>query len=339
MLTSRGPVDLVHLFQRELELCKVTEGENVAVLTQGGERNDYAEAFVVAATECNASAYLIDLPGSALQAAQERHPNPLANSRIVVEALKGSDLVIDLIGLLWSKEQGEIEAAGTRILMCIGKVDSLVRMFPTSAQKQRILNSEQLLKNSTQLRITSDHGTDLRYQIGSHPVLTQYGFVDYPGAWDHFVSTLVAVVANDGAVEGRVVLVPGDIAFFGIPGRYITEQVEFRIDGEIKEILGGSEATIIRDYMKSYDDKRAYEISHVGWGLNENAQWNSLALGNPGDARSVEGSVMFSTGPNSEFGGDNDTACHLDFPMQREHTSLFLDDRLVIDHGRIVPEV
>lgn len=46
--------------------------------------------------------------------------------------------------------------------------------------------------------------------------------------------------------------------------------------------------------------------------------------------------ILFSTGPNTEFGGDNDTACHLDLPMK--NCSLWLDNDLIVKDGQIIPE-
>ncbi|MBE7198182.1 MAG: leucyl aminopeptidase, partial [Parafilimonas terrae] len=46
------------------------------------------------------------------------------------------------------------------------------------------------------------------------------------------------------------------------------------------------------------------------------------------------GNVMFSTGPNNELGGPNDTPCHVDIPMR--NCSLFLDDEPVVIDGDIV---
>jgi 2,5-dihydroxypyridine 5,6-dioxygenase len=45
---------------------------------------------------------------------------------------------------------------------------------------------------------------------------------------------------------------------------------------------------------------------------------------------------MFSIGPNTDFGGDNDTLCHVDIPMR--DCSLYLDDELIIDSGHIVKD-
>ena len=44
--------------------------------------------------------------------------------------------------------------------------------------------------------------------------------------------------------------------------------------------------------------------------------------------------MLFSTGPNSELGGPNDTPCHIDIPMR--NCSLYLDDEPVIIDGEFV---
>jgi 2,5-dihydroxypyridine 5,6-dioxygenase len=80
-------------------------------------------------------------------------------------------------------------------------------------------------------------------------------------------------------------------------------------------------------------------VSHIGWGLHPGARWDALQA-DPNqiglDPRSYRGSVMFSTGPNNEFGGSNASRCHFDMPMR--NCSLWLDDRLVVDAGTIVED-
>ncbi|MGH2755237.1 MAG: leucyl aminopeptidase, partial [Actinomycetota bacterium] len=114
-----------------------------------------------------------------------------------------------------------------------------------------------------------------------------------------------------------------------------SEPVWFKIeDGFVTDVKGGADALLIREHLRSFDDSRAYAISHIGWGMNEDARWTALATGSTWDARAVLGSVLFSTGPNLELGGTNDTRCHLDFPMNG--CSLYLDGRLIIDHGEML---
>ena len=52
------------------------------------------------------------------------------------------------------------------------------------------------------------------------------------------------------------------------------------------------------------------------------------------EPRAFYGNVLWSTGPNNELGGKNDTACHVDIPMR--DCSLFLDGEPVVIDGDIV---
>jgi 2,5-dihydroxypyridine 5,6-dioxygenase len=109
-------------------------------------------------------------------------------------------------------------------------------------------------------------------------------------------------------------------------------------NGWITDIRGGLDAELVKSYMDGFNDPRGMGMSHVGWGLNQNAKWHRMVPGEfPGgmgmEARSFYGNVMFSTGPNNELGGPNDTACHLDIPMRG--CSLFLDDEPMVLDGDI----
>ena len=81
-------------------------------------------------------------------------------------------------------------------------------------------------------------------------------------------------------------------------------------------------------------------MSHLGWGLNPQCRWDSLAL--YGDApersraaaRSFPGNFLFSTGPNTQGGGKRTTRGHYDVPMRG--CTIALDGRVVVEEGRIV---
>jgi 2,5-dihydroxypyridine 5,6-dioxygenase len=92
-------------------------------------------------------------------------------------------------------------------------------------------------------------------------------------------------------------------------------------------------------HIDSYRDPKAYAVSHVGWGLQRNARWTALAMRDKlqslgMDARAHHGNFLFSTGPNSEAGGSNDSACHVDIPMAG--CSVAVDGELVVAHGELV---
>ena len=87
-------------------------------------------------------------------------------------------------------------------------------------------------------------------------------------------------------------------------------------------------------------DEKAYAVSHIGWGLNERADWHHMAVADAQkelgmDALAYYGNVLFSTGPNTELGGDNDTPCHLDMPLRG--CTLSLDGEVIVKDGEILP--
>ena len=204
----------------------------------------------------------------------------LGGNPAAIDALKSADLVIDLMFLLFSKEQLEIQAAGTRVLLVAEPFEVLARLFPSRELRERVEAGQARLAKARQLRFTNPLGTDVTYELGQYPVLTEYGFTDTPGRWDHWPGGFLATNGNDGRVHGKVVMNQGDILF---PfNKYVQEPIEFTIrEGHIVDIKGGFDAMLVREHMASFRDPRAYAISHIGWGLNHLARWDYLASGKP----------------------------------------------------------
>jgi 2,5-dihydroxypyridine 5,6-dioxygenase len=333
---------LVDLCAAELQLCGVHEGETVAVLSQGTERLDYASAFLSAAGRLGASSFHVRLPEvshtlDGESGAWTVGATPLAGNRAAIEALKLADIVVDTIFLLFSPEQLEIQGSGTRILLCMEPVDNLARMRPTPDLRRRVEAAQELLQGASTLRFTNPAGTDVTYRLGAYPVMTQYGYTDTPGRWDHWPSGFVFTGGADDGVDGTVVIAPGDIL---LPFKdYVRDPVTITIEqGRILDIRGGVEAQLLNDYVDGFgDDPGKYGISHIGWGMMREARWSGMATDRRSiqmEARSFYGNVLFSTGPNTELGGSNDTPCHLDVPMRG--CSVFLDDEPVLVDGDLV---
>ncbi len=335
--------EMVEVFKAELKLCKVGPGEVLAVLSAGTVRADYAQAFLVAAAELGATAFQINVRADERSGGRVlAGASPVGGCRPVVDALKAADIVIDLMGLLFSTEQLEITSSGTRMLMVIEPFAVLRKLLPGTDIKRRVKAASAALGAAREMRITSPAGTDIRYGLQQYPVLEEYGYVDEPGRWDHWPSGFLLTQGNDKQVDGRVVLSPGDIltAF----RRYVESPVTFTVEaGMVTRIEGaGLDAAMLRSYMDSYQDPRAYAVSHIGWGMNESAHWHHLGVSTERyqeigvNGLAFYGNVLFSLGPNTEVGGSNDTQCHIDIPMRG--CSLYLDDTLIVDGGIIVPQ-
>jgi 2,5-dihydroxypyridine 5,6-dioxygenase len=332
---------VIDLFRKELELCKVGKGQTVAVLTEDNARQDYAAAFLAAAKQLGAHSFQVNITrtAGAVDADRAVGSTSLAGNRPAINALKSADIVIDLMFLLFSQEQNEITAAGTRMLLVVEPLGVLQELLPTPALRTQVEAAAERLKRAKELRVTSSAGTDVVYRLGAYPVMTEYGYTDEPGRWDHWPSGMLLTQAYDDGVDGTVVLNTGDIIF---PlKRYVADPIRLTIEGGMLRRIkgGGLDADILRDFIESYQDPRAYAISHIGWGLNPKARWSQLAtsiepneLGMHG--RAFAGNVLFSTGPNVELGGTNTTLCHLDMPLKG--ASLALDGELIVDQGKLV---
>ena len=322
----------------QLKMSGVRNGERLIVLTQGTERLDYADAFMAAGQRLGAQMYHMRLPAPLPTDGWAVGQTGLAAMPEAVEALKKCDMLIDCIFLLFSPEQFAIQAAGTRILTAVEPPELLARMLPYPELREKVEIAAGILEKAKVMRITSAHGTDVTYKLNTYPTVPECACTDTPGRWDHWPSGFVFTGGDDDGVDGTIVVAPGDIL---LPQNLmVREPITYTIEkGWITDIRGGLEAQIVKSYMDSFNDRRGYGMSHVGWGMNPNAKWHNFVPGTfeggmGMEPRSFYGNVMFSTGPNNELGGPNDTHCHLDIPMR--NCSLFLDDQAIVIDGDIV---
>lgn len=327
-----------------LDLCKVKPGENVVVLTGEASHPQNLEAATRAALQMKAKVFRVDLPPVPPQGpmAGDRtnvQTTPLTGQLLATEVLKQADMVIDLMGLLHSPEQTEILAAGTRMLMVIEPPEMLPRMMPSLDDKKRVMAADARLRAAKSMTVTSKAGTNLTMGVGQFATLPEYGFADEPGHWDHWPSGFLSTWPNEGTAEGKVVIDVGDMMF---PFKMYVQSAPIVLEiknGMIESIEGGFEAKYLRQHLESYKDRNAFAVSHVGWGLQPKAKWGGLGMRDKFqslgmDARAFYGNFLFSTGPNSEAGGSNNSQCHVDIPMAA--CSVYLDGEPMVIDGDVV---
>jgi 2,5-dihydroxypyridine 5,6-dioxygenase len=328
----------IEICVHQLKMSGVKADERLVVLTQGDERLSYADAFMAASRRLGASMYHLRLPAPPPAGTWAVGQTVLASMPEAVEALKSADMLIDCVFLLFSPEQTAIQNANTRILTVVEPPELLAQMMPNQELREKVEIAGSILERASVMRITSVQGTDVTYTLNTYPTVTEYGCTDQPGRWDHWPSGFVFTGGDDEGVNGTIVVAPGDIL---LPQNiYVREPITYTIEnGQVSDIRGGLEAELVKSYMAAFDDDRGRSMSHVGWGMNPDAHWHGMSPGIfPGgmgmEARSFLGNVLFSTGPNNELGGANDTACHLDIPLRG--CSLFLDENPIVADGKIV---
>ena len=335
---------LVQAWKQVLKLSHLQPGQTVTVLTGAATHPQTLACALIAAQDMGAIVNRLDLPPVNADKALSRDSlaylgtTPLTGNRAAIAALKASDLVLDLMTLLFSPEQHEILKAGTKILLAVEPPEVLVRMVPTQGDRERVVAATQRLTRAKEMHVVSDAGTDLRCPLGEFPAISEYGFVDSPGRWDHWPSGFVLTWPNEGGARGRIVLDRGDIL---LPQKsYVSDRVELTVEnGFATRIEGGVDAELLNDYMSSFNDPEAYAISHIGWGLQPRARWSTLGLYDREatigmDARAYEGNFLFSLGPNNEAGGNRTTACHIDIPLRR--CTVRLDGEDVVTKGKVM---
>lgn len=337
---------LIEAWKQVLELSRLERGQNVTILTSAATHPQTLRTAQVAVQAAGAVLNRLDLPPLNAEKAFSRDAfaylgkTPLGGNRAALAALKASDLVIDLMTLLHSPEQGEVLAAGTKILLAVEPPEVLVRCVPTPEDRVRVLAAAEKLRKAKLMQATSKAGTEIRLPLGEFPTICEYGFVDEPGRWDHWPSGFLFTFPNDNSASGRIVIDRGDIL---LPQKsYVSEPIELTVDkGFVTRIDGGLDAEMLRDYMESFGDRDAYAISHVGWGLQPRARWSTMSLYDKEqsvamDARAFAGNFLFSLGPNTEVGGQRNTACHIDIPLRG--CTVKLDGQEVVREGKVVGE-
>lgn len=339
-------VELLNGWKHLLGLCKVTQTETAVILIGDESHPDHLAAARLALSMIGAKSMSLQLGESASQrmageSTANLGPTALAGNRAAVEAMRNADIVIDLFGMYRGAEQKEIQAAGTRVLLVKEAPETFLRLLPRADDQRRVNAAAARLNKARNMHVTSAAGTDLRVALGEFPCLTQYGFTDEPGRWDHCPSAFAAIWPTELSATGTVVLAPGDTI---LPFKsYVHSPIRLTIrEGFIREIEGELDAQYLRDYMASFRDPEGYAVAHLGWGLHAMARWTGLGMydkrqTNAMEARSFYGNFMFSTGQNADIGGKRHTACHLDIPMRL--CSVHVDgEPMVVDGDVVAPE-
>jgi 2,5-dihydroxypyridine 5,6-dioxygenase len=339
-------VELVQMFEHVLKLSKVDETQSVAVLSSTYSNPRLVSAAMDASQRLKAKAYRVDLPPVNQEKAVGNDltgylgVSPLTGHTAAKKALEAADLVVDTMLLLHSPEQDEILRSGTRMLLVVEPPEILARMIPTEEDKRRVLAGVERLKKAKTMSVKSKAGTDLVCPIGDYPILTEYGFSEEPGRWDHWPSGFLATWPNERKAEGTIIIDTGDII---LPFKnYVQSPITLEVhDGTVQKIHGKLDAELLESYMKSFRDPDVFAISHIGWGLQPRAQWAALNLYDKHetvgmDCRAFYGNFLFSTGPNTEAGGSRNTPCHMDIPLR--NCSVYLDGEPMVIEGDVIPK-
>ena len=337
----------VERYAQQFRACLVGPGQTAVVLSETTSRPEVVETArlaletlgadvvdVVATTPANPGPVPIRSTGAS---------QAIGGNTAVIAALRAADFVADCTveGLLHAPELGDILEAGPRILMISNEHPENVERWPHDpGLADRVAQGVAMLEAARVMTVTSAAGTELEIRLEGAFVAGSHGWCTASGSIAHWPGGLVLAFPAAEAVSGTLVLAPGDINLTF--KQYVRERIELTIDHDhIVDIRGaGVDAELFASYLASFQEREAYAVSHVGWGMNEAARWDTMALWDKGDINGTEqrafaGNFLYSTGANEVAG----RFCrgHFDLPMR--NCTIALDGQEVVRAGVLHPQL
>lgn len=364
MLQERAEPAWIAAFEEVLRRCALQSGDTVAILGETQSRPILMELARLSAARFGVQVFTITLPSvfsTAEPVARSTGASPAIQGLApVIAALSGCTLVLDCTveGLMHAPElpailQGNGTSQPRIVYISNEHPEALVRLLPDDATEARVKAHVKRLRGAARMRVTSPAGTDLAVSLQGATVGGNWGSTTRPGTLTHWPGGLVLAFPAQGTVNGTLVLAEGDVNLTF--KRYIERPIALTIENDsIVRIEGsGVDAELLRSHYAAWADLEgfttgprpaqrrsvgapSYAVSHVGYGLNEHARWDSMALYDKRDFNGTElrafaGNFLYSTGANEVAG--RHTRGHFDFPMRG--CTVTLDDTVVIDAGKV----
>ncbi|MBI3506642.1 MAG: peptidase M29 [Proteobacteria bacterium] len=345
MRDDRIEAKWIDMFVEVLRLSAVGPDDPVAILSETQSRPLNVHLAELAIARIGARACHVVMPTPPQTA-----PVPVRSTgasaalqgfQPAIEALKASRFVLDLTleGLLHARELPAILSAGARVLMVSNEhPEALERLLPSPELETKVREGLRLLRAAKLMHVTSAAGSDLQVSLVGARAGGSWGYTTKPGTISHWPGGLCLGFPAAGTVNGRLVLAPGDLNLTF--KRYLETTVTLGIaqDHVVKITGTGVDAALMENYFAAWGDRSAYATSHVGWGMNPAARWESMALydkaqTNGTEQRAFAGNFLYSTGANEVAG--RHTLGHFDLPMRG--CTVMLDGTPVVVDGKLVP--
>jgi 2,5-dihydroxypyridine 5,6-dioxygenase len=347
MLPPHLEPEWLQAFEAVLGRCALRAGDTVCVLSESASRAELPLLARLAASRMGCQTFDIMIPtrwASGPPVRSTGASTALANTAPVIAALAASTLVVDCTveGLMHAPELPAILQGGARVIYVSNEhPEALVRLVPDDGLEPRVKSHVKRLRAAKSMRVTSAAGTDLSISLEGATCGGNWGYTARPGTMTHWPGGLALAFPAANGVHGTLVLAEGDVNLTF--KRYIERPVTLRIEEDhVVRIEGqGVDAELMRNYIaawaESENDRAAYAVSHVGYGLNAQARWDSMALYDKRDFNGTElrafaGNFLYSTGANEVAG--RHTRGHFDLPMR--NCTVALDGVDVVREGRVL---
>ena len=177
------------------------------------------------------------------------------------------------------------------------------------------------------IRMTSSAGTDLTGEITERPVQYETGLFREPGQFAALPNSELNISPIEGTTEGVIV---GNVRLMGF-GILRDEPVTIEVKaGEVSRITGGKAADYLSETLKSFDDRKAYNLAEFAVGLNPFCRSYATNLEDLGKL----GFGHHGIGSSYAIGGDVLAPCHID--VIYSEATLEIDGQVILDKGTVL---
>lgn len=313
------------------DMFQVKAGETVAITADSGSDRKIIEALATAVSNAGAipltmwipkaendsQAGMKDWPSRALTAA-------LCNVDVWIEA----NSIVILYSDIWETAMKQNKKLRYLIIAdsTIESLDRVFTGFDLGSLKQLLMKVTKMVMASKKVRITSENGTDVSYEIDLN-----YAF-DYDDG-DYSMPKF-------GTAPGFVNIVPklhsmnGVIVFDHLQNNEDGSQLKFVMkDGIIADVVGGEAANSFKAYLASFEDENLYKISHNMLGLNPKVRH---LTGELVEDERIWGGVDFGFGHTSKIDmppHGQESKSHFDGVVIK--TNIYLDEIQIIKNGEL----
>ena len=347
MMTERVENIWIEAFSSTFQLCGVKAGDVCVILSETQSRPVNVQLAELALLRLGGRPCHVIVPSPAVDTPALLRSTGASHSLrghpACMAALTSGVFIADLTveGLLHAPELGRILKSGSRVLMVSNEhPEALQRLVPDPELAPKVKAGIRRLVSAKFMTVSSRAGTNLKVDLQGAAKAGVWGWCDKPGQVAHWPGGLCLAFPAAGTVDGHVVLAAGDVNLTF--KRYLENPVYLTIESDFITRIDGDhlDADLTRSYFSAWGDREAYAISHVGWGMNPKARWDSLAMYDKRDTNGTEirafaGNFLFSTGAN-EF-AKRFTRGHFDIPMR--NCTVRLDDETIVDNGQLISEL
>jgi len=195
------------------------------------------------------------------------------------------------------------------------------------------LKLKKILEKGSEIRITTELGTDLSFSIKGRKVLASKGLFQKKGDAGNLPTGETFLAPVEGTTNG-VFIVDGSMASLGLirdtnlPRRQAGLKIEVK-NGYAVKITGSYLAKKLNTMLDSVG-RKARNIAEFGIGTNDSAKLSGVLL----EDEKVLGTVHIALGNNASMGGKINVPIHLDGVIKRP--TVYLDDKVMMDRGKLI---